>query len=85
MQFGSSLFSITERQDAQALSELLITQGSEIILQNIKYQQKTLEEFEHNKKALQDLRSGADKRLTYYKNCITRILAHENNKPWISI
>ncbi|WP_337230494.1 hypothetical protein, partial [Proteus terrae] len=25
------------------------------------------EEFEHNKKALQDLRSGADKRLTYYK------------------
>ncbi|MDO5404296.1 MAG: neuraminidase-like domain-containing protein [Proteus sp. (in: enterobacteria)] len=67
MQFGSSLFSITERQDAQALSELLITQGSEIILQNIKYQQKTLEEFEHNKKALQDLRSGADKRLTYYK------------------
>ncbi|WP_311754123.1 neuraminidase-like domain-containing protein [Proteus columbae] len=66
MQFGNSFFSITERQDAQALAELLVTQGSEIILQNIKYQQKTLEEFEYSKKALQDLRSGAKKRLDYY-------------------
>lgn len=66
MQFGNSLFSITERQDAQALAELFATQGSEIILQNIKYQQKTLEEFEYSKKALQDLRLGTKKRLDYY-------------------
>ncbi|WP_100158951.1 Tc toxin subunit A-related protein [Proteus columbae] len=66
MAFGNSLSSITERQDAQALSELLVTQGSEIILQNIKYQQKTLEEFEHSKKALQASRSGAKKRVDYY-------------------
>nr|MBG3151099.1 hypothetical protein [Proteus mirabilis] len=66
MQFGNSLFSITERQDAQALAELFATQGSEIILQNIKYQQKTLEEFEYSKKALQDLRLGSKKRFDYY-------------------
>lgn len=66
MQFGSSLSSITERQDAQALSELLTTQGSEIILQNMKYQTKSIEEFTHNKKALEALKAGAQKRLTHY-------------------
>ncbi len=66
IQFGSSLASITERQDAQALSELLTTQGSEIILQNIKYQTKSLEEFAHNEKALNALRKGAKNRFEHY-------------------
>lgn len=66
MQFGSSLSSITERQDAQALSELLTTQGSEIILQNMKYQTKSIEEFVHNKKALEALRVGAQNRVDHY-------------------
>lgn len=66
MQFGSSLSSITERQDAQALSELLTTQGSEIILQNMKYQTKSIEEFALNKKALEALRVGAQNRVDHY-------------------
>ncbi|WP_368888165.1 neuraminidase-like domain-containing protein [Proteus columbae] len=66
MQFGSSLSSITERQDAQALSELLTTQGSEIILQNMKYQTKSIEEFTYNEKALKALREGAQKRVEHY-------------------
>ncbi|MBI6528155.1 hypothetical protein JEP40_03280 [Proteus vulgaris] len=66
MQFGSSLSSITERQDAQALSELLTTQGSEIILQNMKYQTKSIEEFTYNEKALKALRVGAQNRLDHY-------------------
>ncbi|MBG2710185.1 hypothetical protein I4558_04040 [Proteus mirabilis] len=66
MQFGSSLSSITECQDAQALSELLTTQGSEIILQNIKYQKKVIEEFTHNENALLALRIGAQNRLEHY-------------------
>ncbi|MBS6209118.1 MAG: hypothetical protein KH812_03390 [Proteus hauseri] len=66
MQFGSSLSSITERQDAEALSELLATQGSEMILQNIKYQSKNIEEFAYNEKALKALREGAQNRLDHY-------------------
>ncbi|HDH9217135.1 TPA: insecticidal toxin complex protein A, partial [Escherichia coli] len=66
MQFGSSLSSITERQDAQALSELLTTQGSEIILQNMKYQMKSIEEFTYNEKALKALRTGAKHRVDHY-------------------
>ncbi|MBG3081233.1 hypothetical protein I4632_13595 [Proteus mirabilis] len=66
MQFGSSLASITERQDAQALSELLSTQGSEIILQNIKYQAKIIEEFTHSEKALKAVRTGAQNRCDHY-------------------
>lgn len=66
MQFGSSLSSITERQDAQALSELLTTQGSEIILQNMKYQVKSIEEFTYNENALKALRAGAKLRVDHY-------------------
>lgn len=66
IQFGSSLSSITERQDVEALSELLATQGNEITLQNIKYQQKTIEEFAYNENSLQDLRKGAQIRYDYY-------------------
>lgn len=66
MQFGNSLSSITERQDAQALSELLATQGNEIAIQNIKYQQKTIEEFAYNENSLQDLRKSAQTRYDYY-------------------
>ncbi|WP_156510831.1 hypothetical protein [Proteus hauseri] len=66
MQFGSSLSSITERQDAQALSELLTTQGSEIILQNMKYQVKSIEEFTYNEQALKALRAGAKLRVDHY-------------------
>ncbi|MEQ4924346.1 neuraminidase-like domain-containing protein [Proteus hauseri] len=68
MQFGSSLSSITERQDAEALSELLATQGSEMILQNIKYQAKSIEEFTYNEKALKAVRANTQNRFDHYSN-----------------
>lgn len=65
-QFGNTLLSITERQDAEALSELLQTQGSELVLQSIAQQMKTLEELNADKAALEESRSGAQSRLESY-------------------
>lgn len=65
-QFGSTLLSITERQDAEALSELLQTQGAELVLQAIAQQMKTLEALDADRAALEESRSGAQSRLESY-------------------
>lgn len=65
-QFGSTLLSLTERQDAEALSELLQTQGAELVLQGIAQQMKTLEELDADRAALEESRSGAQSRLESY-------------------
>lgn len=65
-QFGSTLLSVTERQDAEALSELLQTQGSELVLQSIAQQVKNIEEIDADKAALDESRSGAQARLDSY-------------------
>lgn len=66
IQFGSTLLSITERQDAEALSELLQTQGSELVLQSIAQQLKTIEEIDADRSALKESRTGAQSRLDSY-------------------
>lgn len=65
-QFGSTLLSITERQDAEALSELLQTQGSELMLQSIALQNSVISETDADKTALEAARSGAQSRLDSY-------------------
>lgn len=65
-QFGSTLLSITERQDAEALSELLQTQGSALILQSIALQSSAIDEVDADKTALEAARSGAQQRLDSY-------------------
>ncbi|MBS1205284.1 MAG: hypothetical protein H6R25_2183 [Proteobacteria bacterium] len=65
-QFGSTLLSITERQDAEALSELLQTQGSTLVLQSIALQNSTLSEIDADKAALEESRVGALSRLDSY-------------------
>lgn len=65
-QFGSLLLSITERQDGEALSELLQTQGSELVLQSIALQNNTISEIDADKTALEASRSGAQARMDSY-------------------
>ena len=65
-QFGSTLLSITERQDAEALSELLQTQGAELVLQGIALQNSTINEIDADKVALEASLSGAQSRLESY-------------------
>lgn len=64
--FGNSLLSITERQDAEALAELLQTQGSELILQGIRQQDNILAEIDADIAALEESRSGAQMRFDRY-------------------
>lgn len=65
-QFGNTLLSFTERQDAEALSELLQTQGAELVLQSIAQQTKAIGEIDADKVALEAGLSGAKSRLDSY-------------------
>lgn len=65
-QFGSTLLSISERQDAEALSELLQTQGSELVRQSIALQNSTISEINADRIALEASLSGAQSRLESY-------------------
>lgn len=65
-QFGSTLLSLTERQDAEALSELLQTQGAELLLQSLTQQNSTLAEVDADRAALEEARGGAQQRLDSY-------------------
>lgn len=65
-QFGSTLLSISERQDAEALSELLQTQGTELIRQSIALQNSTISEIDADRVALEASLSGAQTRLESY-------------------
>lgn len=65
-QFGSTLLSISERQDAEALSELLQTQGAELARQSITLQNSTISEIDADRVALEASLSGAQSRLESY-------------------
>lgn len=66
MQFGSTLLSISERQDAEALSELLQTQGAELVRQSIALQDSVISEIDADRFALEASLSGAQSRLESY-------------------
>nr|WP_241390906.1 neuraminidase-like domain-containing protein [Serratia proteamaculans]ULG17419.1 SppA [Serratia proteamaculans] len=65
-QFGNTLLSITERQDAEALAELLQTQGSELVLQGLHQQDNALAEIDADILALEESRKGAQARFDDY-------------------
>ena len=67
MQFGNILLSITERQDAEALTELLQTQGSELALQSIQIQDQTISEIQANEAVLQEGLQSAQSRFNSFK------------------
>ncbi|EOC9368005.1 neuraminidase-like domain-containing protein, partial [Enterobacter asburiae] len=64
--FGSTLLGITERQDAEALAELLQTQGSELIRQSLRQQDNALAEIDADIAALEESRRGAQMRFERY-------------------
>lgn len=66
IQFGSTLLSITERQDAEALSILLQTQGAELFQQSLAQQQNNLDGIDSDRAALQESRNGAQLRFDSY-------------------
>ncbi|MFS2224056.1 neuraminidase-like domain-containing protein [Pantoea sp. B65] len=64
--FGSNLLTLTERQDAEALAELLQTQGAELVRQSIALQERNIAEIDADRVALQESRNGAQSRLDSY-------------------
>ncbi|MFS2224055.1 neuraminidase-like domain-containing protein [Pantoea sp. B65] len=65
-QFGSTLLTLTERQDAEALAELLQTQGAELVRQSVALQERNIAEIDADRAALQESRNGAQSRLDSY-------------------
>ncbi|WP_228939598.1 Tc toxin subunit A-related protein [Photorhabdus thracensis] len=66
IQFGSTLQSIIERQDAEALNTLLQNQAAELILTNLSVQDKTIEELDAEETVLEKTRLGAQSRFNSY-------------------
>ncbi|MEW5562843.1 neuraminidase-like domain-containing protein [Enterobacter asburiae] len=67
IQFGATLLSIIERQDAEALAELLQNQGQELALQSIKIQETQVEEIDKDIAALKEGEASATLRYQTYK------------------
>lgn len=66
MQFGTTLQGIIERQDAEALSQLLQNQARELMLTSISMQDKTLSELDAEGLVLTQSLNGARQRLNSY-------------------
>ena len=70
-QFGGVLLSFIERQDGEALSQLLQTQGSALWLSSISLQNRTIEELDKEMLVLQEQRIGALQRMNSYAALVT--------------
>ncbi|MBL5950221.1 toxin [Enterobacter asburiae] len=66
-QFGNSLMSIIERQDAEALNALLQTQARDLMIASIEMQDKAVQELDAEKTVLNTQLEGALKRLNHYR------------------
>lgn len=67
MQFGSTLQGLIERQDAEAMSELLQNQAGELMLSSLRMQEQALAELDAEKKTLEQSRAGAQSRFESYR------------------
>lgn len=67
MQFGSTLQGLIERQDAEAMSELLQNQAGELMLSSLRMQEQALAELDAEKKTLEQGRAGAQSRFDSYR------------------
>lgn len=67
IQFGGQLNNILERQDAEALSQLLQSQGAALSTLSIAIQNQTLEELAAEKVALEEQQKGAQQRFEHYQ------------------
>ncbi|WP_449433590.1 Tc toxin subunit A-related protein [Pseudomonas putida] len=68
IQFGNTLQGILERQDAEALAELLNTQGAELADSNLGLYEQTLKELSAERVTLEKALDGAALRRDHYRN-----------------
>jgi hypothetical protein len=67
VQFGSTLLNISERQDAEAMNQMLQKQGSQLMTMSVAMQKRTLESLDADLSALQAQRAGIETRQAYYQ------------------
>ena len=67
MQFGATLQGLIERQDAEAMSELLQNQAGALMLSSLRMQEQALAELDAEKKTLEQSRAGAQSRFDSYR------------------
>ncbi|MEG0278758.1 MAG: neuraminidase-like domain-containing protein [Morganella sp. (in: enterobacteria)] len=67
MQFGSTLQGLIERQDAEAMSELLQNQAGALMLSSLRMQEQALAELDAEKKTLEQSRAGTQSRFDSYR------------------
>ncbi|MEB5890014.1 Tc toxin subunit A-related protein [Enterobacter roggenkampii] len=79
VQFGSSLQSIVERQDEEAMSQLLQTQASQLLQITSDIQDSTLSAITADIAALQAQRDGVTQRKAYYTNLYNANISTDEN------
>lgn len=67
-QFGATLLSVRERQDAEALSALMHGQAKELMLLSIDIQNRTIAELDTEHESLTQARGGAQQRLDSFSH-----------------
>jgi len=66
-QFGTTLLSLAEHQDADELNTLLMQQGMELVTQSIRLQERVVDEVAADKDVLMESRRGVQERLNMYQ------------------
>ncbi|MDI6539538.1 neuraminidase-like domain-containing protein [Pantoea ananatis] len=79
VQFGASLLSLMQLQDAEKLSLMLQNQGAELMVQSILIQQKVVEEAQLDIDAIQISIDGAGRRMKKYKDMIDENISDAEN------
>ena len=80
MQFGSTLQGLIERQDAEAMSELLQNQAGELMLSSLRMQEQALTELDAEKKTLEQSRAGAQSRFDSYRSLYDENVSAEEKR-----
>lgn len=66
-QFGATLLSLAEHQDADELNTLLMQQGMELVTQSIRLQARGMDEVAADREVIEESRRGAQTRLATYQ------------------
>ncbi|WP_258086320.1 hypothetical protein [Xenorhabdus bovienii] len=75
-QFGASLLSMAEHDDADELTTLLLQQGMELATQSIRIQQRTVDEVDADITVLAESRRSAQNRLEKYQQLYDEDINH---------
>lgn len=66
-QFGTTLLSLAEHQDADELNTLLMQQGMELVTQSIRLQERVVDEVAADREVILETRRGVQERLAMYQ------------------